>query len=135
MSYVHVHYPSYRYHPSEPPRLVHNAAQDDALGKEWRDTPYPAPDVPTQSVASADLETARVGAPPVNDAAAKAQEADDVRAAELYKAKVGDVAAQISAITSPEMIAQVRTLEARNPKGPRPGVIKALDARERELAK
>lgn len=32
-------YPSWRYHASEPPRIVNSEAEDNALGVEWADSP------------------------------------------------------------------------------------------------
>lgn len=41
-------YPSYRYHPTEAPRIVADAQEDAALALPWRDHPYGGEDEPSQ---------------------------------------------------------------------------------------
>ena len=38
-------YPSWRYHQTEAPVLCRSKAQDDELGDEWSDAPFPSGDV------------------------------------------------------------------------------------------
>jgi hypothetical protein len=33
-------FPSFRYHPTEPARIVADPSEVEALGEDWRDTPY-----------------------------------------------------------------------------------------------
>lgn len=43
MSYVHKHYPSWRFHPTEKAKLVKNEAEDEALSDKddrWGDEPH-----------------------------------------------------------------------------------------------
>ena len=41
---VRVYFPSTRYHPTKPARIVQSPADEAELGPGWRDTPYPEPD-------------------------------------------------------------------------------------------
>jgi len=53
----HKPYPSYRYHPELPARIVHDDEQSAALGRDWRDTPYPVKPLPTrEELAAANRE-------------------------------------------------------------------------------
>ena len=57
--YKHKSYPTMRYHPDGRKRVVENVATDEALGSEWRDSPYPpkpAP-VPVDHMANASEST------------------------------------------------------------------------------
>lgn len=40
-------FPSWRYHPTLKPTLIHSAGDDEKLNAKWRDTPYGPPTHPS----------------------------------------------------------------------------------------
>lgn len=62
-------YPSWRYHATQAPKLVHSKAESDALGKEWADTPAAFAEPKQSEPPSSDEdELADVPPPPEPDA-------------------------------------------------------------------
>jgi hypothetical protein len=111
-------YPSYRYGRSGETKLVRNVEEDDALNPEdWK-----------HSTADFDKKD-DAPAPPPTPPIAKS----DAQKAELYSAKVGDIAARVETLSDIVMLQTIQGFEEGNPKGARPGVMKAVEARLKAL--
>ena len=104
-------HPKWKYHKTQEARIVQTAADEAALGPDWKDTP------------AAFIEVAPVVAPTITDA----------QAAEIYGKRAADLVAHVAVAPKEALdeLASVRATEVGNPKYPggRKQVLAAIDAR------
>lgn len=122
--YVPVPFPSWRYHKSQPARIVQTQADSDALGPEWADSPAafaPKPAVPH--------------VPAKNDLPESVPEKHD-QAAELHGTKAPEVIAAIEQATDLHKLTELDLMERAHPtrSGGRRMVLKAIEDRIAALA-
>lgn len=114
--YEHQAFPSWRYHATLAPTLVHTPEEATALGPGWFDSPAATNPAPPASVVPVSAEDQ----PP---------SMDDTE--NFFTTKVDDLLPFIESLDDMETIARLRESELANPKyrGGRPRVIRALEAR------
>lgn len=118
--YVPRPYPAHRYNRDGDFVVVRTAEDDAALDPAvWKATPDPK--------AFSDAP------PPTTPPPVPGKALDDTQRAELYASSVTVVSDRIAALTDGPLLDAIRAAELANPKGPRIGVIRALDARREIL--
>lgn len=121
--YTRQPYPSWRYHATLPARLVHNAAEDEALGPEWGKVPGAA--------AVAQIQAA----PPAPEPPPPVPPEEQAAREQLWGMPAKAVIEKLEDVTDLEALRRIRQRECANARygGGRHAVLKVIDAREREL--
>lgn len=115
------HFPTWRYHRTEKPRVVHTPEELAALGDDWRHSP--ADFAPTAAAGSAPTPAA-VQAPPQSSPFAAA----------LWRDKADVIRSAVETMTDTGHIEMMIETEKANPAGPRSTVLAALRKRLRTLS-
>lgn len=121
-------YPSWRYHRTEPPRLVDSAEEDSALNAdEWRRSPADFADAEAPPPLPPDAEPAPPPLPPPLPPSGADRRAD------IFGSTVAEMAERIAITDDIAVLELWRSYEDENPRGPRKGVIHAIANRVAEL--
>lgn len=105
-------YPSWRYHATQAPCVVHTPSADAALGDGWFDSPASVVQPPATP-------------PPVIEARPTQEE----MSADIYAAHWKTVVASLNKATDASIVEFVERVEAKNPSGPRGAILAAVRSR------
>lgn len=114
------HFPTWRYHRTEKPRLVHTPTELEALGEDWKHSPADfAPKAADGSVVTAAPIQTPTQASPI--------------AAALWRDRAEVIRSSVETMTDAGQIEMLIEMEKANPTSPRSTVLSALRKRLRAL--
>ncbi len=130
MAYVFQPYPSWRYHATEPPKIIRTPDQEHP---DWHEEPVV--DVPVSG--PSDLEAVRSGAGPATGdlQAAPADAAKVNKMNELHGTRMEAVITAVGQVKDLATLDEAKAFEIMNPNRPggRKGVLAAIELRAAEL--